>query len=122
MRARSISSEEMLMGTKPRAVVTGDIIRELRRRGLSRRSAVRIFNAILGEMKVRIETRRRGRMGVRLTEKGSSSPQAKVGLVPKQDQEDLQNQFTVVLVNEQEIEDRENVEKRSRDERRQLLK
>jgi nucleoid DNA-binding protein len=43
------------MDGQAKTLVTRDIIRELRTRGLSRRQAVRIFNAILDEMKAALK-------------------------------------------------------------------
>jgi nucleoid DNA-binding protein len=42
---------ELVVSKEPKTLVAGDIARSLRDRGLSRRNAARIFNAILGEMK-----------------------------------------------------------------------
>jgi nucleoid DNA-binding protein len=43
------------MDRQAKTLVTGDIIRNLRTHGLSRRQAVRIFNAILNEMKAALK-------------------------------------------------------------------
>ena|SRR5947209_5379654 len=105
-----------------KTLVSGDIIRELQTHGLSRRQAVRIFNAILDEMKAALQ---RGEevewpFGSLKTVRHPRKPQRgwHLGNITTL----YKRQFTVALVNGIEFKDPQIQKREEEEERREVLR
>lgn len=100
---------------------TGDIIRKLREVGLSRRDAVRIFNAILDEMKEALKRGEEVEWPFGTLKRVAQPRRSMRGWFLYKITTLYKKPFTVALIKENEIRDPRTVKREKDEERRKLL-
>lgn len=109
------------MPKKQRTLVTGDIILELRKHGMSRRQAVYIFNSVLDLMRDALKRGEEVEWPFGSLKKVPQPRRPLRGWYLKRITTLYKKRFTVVLVHEKEIKDPRTVKKEKYVEKRQLL-
>ena len=92
------------MGTRPGTLLFGDIVLKLQERGLSRRSAVRILNAVLDEMKDALKSGEEVELPFGTLKRVRHPRKPRHGWYLKRITTPYKRQFTVKLMDEKEIE------------------
>ena len=114
-------SGELVTGKEPKTLVTGDIVRNLRGRGLSRRDAARIFSAILGEMKDALRQGEEVELSFGTLKKVRHSHKRRRGWFLNKISSIYKQPFGVVLDEAVDIECLDNLMQREEEERRRRI-